>query len=298
MKRRPLIRPLYSRAKAFHYDPAWLEPRRRQEIERRQTPDELHLLELMEAAKAGYPDQLSAVIPMLHRNEDDSFWGRASLLLSYAAPTSVLHEFANSFADKILVEKDDIVQGFVAETLLNSCLLWSVPTALKIMRAQVNRTRMFSIPSRISSLLEAAPGEIFFGPEEIPEDKDLPDWFPQPVTYDDDSYERLVNAAYMQRLDEADGDSAIAVLLGAKIDVAAIVQDLIMSIGRAADDDILTRKRMIVEAQTGADLSAFYADNLVLDKMAAMVALEELYDKVDLDVFRPGKRYFFGRLLA
>lgn len=298
MKLEPLIQPLYARARAFHSDPAWASPRVQARLARTRTPAEKTLADLLDAAKAGFVDDLSAVIPLMKQEEDDGFWGRASLLLSSAAPSDVLRLLVHSFTEEMIDRKDPVIQGFIAETLLNSGLLWTVPVALRIMRAQVDRARMFSIPSRLSSLLEPQPGAVFFGPEEIPEDKDLPDWIDQPFTYDDESFEAIVNGLYQRKLEEMGGDPETALLLGARIDIAAMVPDLIMTIGRVEDDDLVARKRVILEGQTGVDLSAFYADDLVLDRMAAMAALEALHDTVDLDSFTPGRRYFFRRMLG
>jgi hypothetical protein len=294
---KPIVRPLFSRGKAFHYDPAWLEPRRRADIERTQRPGELALLDLMEAAKSGYPEQLSEVILLLKQYEDDSFWGRASLLLSYAAPSLVLQELVERFHDEIHIQKDVVIQCFIAETLLNSGMLWTVPAAVAIMKSQVDRERVFSIPSRLSSILEAKPGDVFFGPEEVLEPSDLPEWLDRPFHHDDVGYENIVREVYDARLAEVGGNAAKALFLGRSIDLRQLAYDLLMNIGRVEDNDEVARIRTILEAQTGIDLSAFFREDLVLDRYGAMQALERMFDTVDFDRFVSGQRYFFGRAL-
>lgn len=298
MKLNPLIRPLYARAKAFHSDPSWAEPRIRARLAQFETPQERRLVELMEAAKLGHVDQLAEVIGLMQQQQDDSFWARASLLLSYAAPSSVLRALPAAFAADIRDRKDPVVQCFVAETLLNSGLLWTVPEALSIMLLQVDRSGMFPIPTRLSLLLEPAPGEVSLGPNEIPEPGPWPDWYTPEFTHDDASYERLVLEVYRARLNDVGGDDGAALFQGKPIEIKRIAHDLLMTLGRIEDGEVVSRLRMILEARTGVDMSGFFREDLVLDRPGAMQAVERLFDTVDLGGFRIGARSFFGRLLA
>ena len=295
MAMRPLVRPLYLRGTAFHDHPASRDPRVRARLDREEHDGERKLSGLLAAARDGHFRELSALIPLLHEFEDDSFWGRASLLLSYAAPSTVLREFLRSFSSEIFVEKDVVRQCFVEETLLNSGLLWTATEALGILAAQDDRETAFSLPFRLSLLLEEEPGPIFDGPGEIPEPGPWPDWYDVPLTYDDAGYVQTVRALYAERLDEVGGNENAALFLGKPIDIEAMARDLLMNVGRVNDDEQLDRRRAILEAQTGVDLSGMFRENLALDRTSAAAALEEIFHAVELREFRPGRRYFFGR---
>lgn len=289
-----IIRPLFTRAHAFHEDPAWdqaaVRARKAQEH-----AGERMLTVLLDAARAGEVARTAEIIPFMHRFDDDSFWGRASVLLSYAAPGHVLKELLDSFSEEIFVKRDVVVQCFVAETLLNSGLLWTVPDALRIMLAQTDRETMFSIPMCLSTLLESSPGPVSEGPDRIVESGPWPDWFDAPFVHDDQTYAELVGNLYRERLTQSDRGGDILLFKGDPFDIPDQVSRLYDNLGRLPDDGDVTRCRTLIEAATGFDLSAFYSPELVLDRLAAAAALERLSDEIDLTAFIPGRRYFFGR---
>lgn len=256
------------------------------------------MLELLMAAREGDFAGLSEVIQHMKQNDDDLHWGEASFLLSYAAPSSVLHELVYSFSKEIFVDKDFVIQSWIAETLLNSGLLWTVPEALRILTAQTERDSVFSIPARLSFLLETKPGEVFAGPERVTVDGPWPDWYDDaPFVFVDEPYLRLVLQAYEQHLAAAARWAGETVfLLGEPVDIQKLALSTLMTVGKSGDTEELSMVRTVLEAQTGFDLSGFYR-NGILDRMGAIAALEALFDSVNFEAFAPGRRYFFGRPL-
>jgi len=291
--RRP-VRPFLSRAQLFHLE-GEAESRRALPRTPHDRPADIRIVELLFAARDGDFHALAALIPLMQQHDDDAFWGEASSLLSSAAPASVLRALVPAFASALFETRDDVVQSWIAETLLNSGLLWTVREALRIMAAQTDRTTMFAIPARLSLLLEPAPGPIFNGAQKIADSSDVHGLDDRDFTCDDAPYIDGVMRAYAAKRDAAPlGDDA-ALAFGVPIDIEALARDTLETIGGAADDERIATVRTILEGYTGFDLARFYDRKAILDRNGAIGALEALFDAVDLTAYPPGRRMFFGR---
>jgi hypothetical protein len=294
--RRP-SRPFLSRAQLFHLEDPKAEQRRALPATPHDRPADIRIIDLLFAARDGDFYPLRELIPLMKQHDDDLFWGAASCLLSYGAPASILRELVQSFSAALFVEKDFVVQSWIAETLLTSGLLWTVPEALRIMAAQSDRDEMFSIPARLSFLLEPDPGRIFSGPPKVPEPGVFPDWYERDFIFDDQPYIDAVLAEYALKLDVSSHGDRSAFFFGEEVSIEAIAYSTLQTIADAGDNERTSLIRSILEAYTGFDLVNFYDRNAILDRTGASVALEALFDALDLGAFPPGRRFFFGHLV-
>ena len=77
------------------------------------------------------------LLPALMRANDDArLWSGSSMLLSYAAPASVLRDFAASFWEEtanadVSAKERGTMGEWVIETLANSSCLWAVPLMMQ-----------------------------------------------------------------------------------------------------------------------------------------------------------------------
>ena len=290
-------RPFLARAHAFHIPRIEERAAKKRASSRGYRSVDDEILSILRSAQEGDFNVLARLLPIMKNYDDDLLWGEASFLLSYAAPSSVLREVLHGFSKQLFVDKDYVVQSWIAETLLNSGLLWAIPEALRILKAQEDRSKMFSIPARLSFLIEVEPGEVFFGPDEVPEPGPWPDWFDPPFTYNDSDYIEMVTAHFNRLVSNARYGADTAFLLGNEINVAEMSYYTLQTIGKSGDTEDIALIRTVLEAQTGYDLSGFYS-NLILDRNGAIGAIENLFDDVDLSKFSAGKRYFFGKLIS
>lgn len=237
-------------------------------------------------AQRGDFSAVGRVVERMETSDDGSFWVDCAALLAHAAPSSVL---------RALHLRHHAAQGpireWVAEILLTSGLLWSVPAALRMYLDAGAKERLFSTPGNLSMLLETTPGAIFEGPKLLPRDEDDPPWYDPPPRYALADYEALVLDRH--RALSASHGQEVAFFEGDALALPAIAQRAWARVHRGEDVEEVARARMVLEAATGRSLAAMYDDGL-LRRDRALAALEHLIEKGELERYDPGVRYFFG----
>lgn len=227
------------------------------------------------------------LLPRMKTCDDGSFWVDCAALLAYAAPTRVLSDLG-----MLYFEVDGASQEWVASTLCTSGVLFLVRNALATFAARGGNERLFSTPGHLSMILEAAPGEVFEGPALLPRAADDPPWYDPPPRYDVGAYERVVERR-LTGLSTAHGWQT-AFFEGEPRSLPSIAQRAWERVHRGEDVEEVCRARMVLEASTGVSLAAMYEDGL-LRRDRALDALGRLIERGELERYRDGARYFFGR---
>jgi hypothetical protein len=248
------------------------------------------LAAIVERAKHGDFTYLPQVFDCLRRSEGDgAFWYACSDTLAHAAPSSVLRQLVTEFHSEIWEREDLWRIEYVVDVLRRSLRLWTVPIMLSIFleigdRKEIDEIdedqdepSLILVPDYLSQLLEEELGPIA---EAELFDSDL-------------NYQDLVTRTYEQRCREL-GSSEAAILNGKPFSVRLIVEDLLAKVmDKGADSLGVAEERMLFEATTGVDCSAFF-DNFQLRRLAATDVLEKFLESPHVNQYEPGVRYFFG----
>lgn len=235
------------------------------------------------------------LIRVMETHDSAWVWGVAQLLLSHAAPASLLRALPSSLQSPARDSPAwaDVHAQWTLEILGKSNHLWTAPVILELYRGIENKLEYSAACFMLSRLLEPEWGPVFDGPQEIPPDPDEPDWYTPPKEYDFATYLELAEAKIAEV--SATIPPHLCVWGGRVLDLEDIAREAIVHIREPREPDITYTHRMVLEAYTGCDLTGFYADNGRLDTLAAIATLEQLLETANLEQYEPGVRYFFGR---
>ena len=146
------------------------------------------------------------------------------------------------------------------------------------------------IERELSYLLESTDGPIMRGADETK------------VTEDDETVTIINREKYFSRVKNAQAlvqtklsGSETPILCGEVFDVVKLARRLLERVN-AEPQEIgrVHRERLVFEASTGIDCSAFFESPIKLNSLQATAILETFLDSDDVGKYAPGQRYFFG----
>jgi hypothetical protein len=236
-----------------------------------------------------------AKLPGILKSSDDGLIRNACIqMLGFAGPTALIQETVAHFVRRP-GDPDDLWD--IAVLALNACGLWAVGPLLAMHAAAGREDARRHVERCISILLEPSDaGPLFDGAEvRLVHDPAYPEevesWVEVPNVA---GYARRVRdqaAAVARGL----GSPGVAVAEGAALNLHAIARELHagLMLGEA-NSHRMEWERMLLEASTGIDFSAFYDGKIEPQRLAATAIVEDALDLLDEGKFRIGQRYFFG----
>ena len=232
----------------------------------------------------------------MEAHDDGWVWGCGQMLLSHAAPASVLRTLPTTLRTPAISNHPDDPDAhaqWLLEILSHSNYAWTVPLMFELYRGIENKLKFGAAEFMISRLIEPTPGPIMEGPHEIPPNPDDPWWYTPTVEYDIDGYVALVEAKLAEVVPTLPLERCI--WRGELLDLEVLALDAIAQIRARPFLDTTYINKTLLEAYTGRSLMGFYMDNGRIDEIAAIAMLEELLESGELERYEPGGRYFFGR---
>lgn len=214
----------------------------------------------------------------------------AFALLPYVTPRTLLLDMADPIRQSL--QRDSQSIEWLCIALSRSGTLDATQKAVWIYRDEVAVDSDTDLPYHLSITLEAKVGDVFDGPQVIPESID--EYEPERRQYDVREYAKCVELKIDEIRANFPNSSRQSFLYGRPVNIEDLALNLLNTIGETYDNEDVVAARNLIEAFTGFDLSQFYK-NIQLNRRPAAAALEQLFDEVDLFEFRPGVRYFFGR---
>lgn len=242
------------------------------------------------SCQIGHFAPLARIPTLLRTNDGFQFWKTAAELLGYAGSWPMIQQFFDEYTDKL---NDHGVQYFLAIVLSNSCGLWAVEPLLAIHARATDEESRYQIERHLSYLLEAENEAIWAGAEEKKLVVDSEDLEVRTIV----DFEGYAKDVYAVRdvIHQDIGSFDTPLYEGEVLDIARIAKKLYERL--TSKDDAtgrIYREKMLFEASTGVDCSAFFDKDSTLQYLPATAIMETFLESDDLNRFQPGQRYFFG----
>jgi hypothetical protein len=248
------------------------------------------LLNIFEACKMGDFSSTAALPKVFDTESTLDVTIGALELLPYVTPFKVLLDIAEPIFLRLRSDRQNVEWLCIA--LSRSGSLAATQRATSIYVDELGTENRTDVPYHLSITLEGSVGDVFYGPPIVTESID--ELEPENVQYDVDSYAATVKARISDLRATFPDWSQQCFLYGRPVNIEELALELLNTIARTFDNERVVVGRSVLEAFTGADLSAFFKGGH-LDRTSAALALEGLFDEFDLSSFQPGVRYFFGR---
>jgi hypothetical protein len=248
------------------------------------------LLNIFEACKRGDFSSTAALPKVFDAESTLDVTVGALELLPYVTPFEILLDIAEPIFLRLRSDRQNVEWLCIA--LSRSGSLAATQSATSIYVDELGTEARTDVPYHLSITLEPSAGDVFYGPQ-IASDT-IDELEPENVQYDVNSYAATVQARISDLRAIFPDWSQQCFLYGRPIDIEELALGLLNTIARTSDNERVVVGRSVLEAFTGADLSAFFKGGQ-LDRASAASALEALFDEFDLSGFQPGVRYFFGR---
>jgi hypothetical protein len=250
-------------------------------------------------ARAGNFGVFDHLLRLMQRDDSAVTWNACANLLSYAAPYSVINKLLQITHDEVYVRRDEGSQWYMCRILYGCKGLWTVPVMLDIFSLVTDREGLESIPIYLSYLLEKERGSIADGPAVAGKEQEMSEFgLEAAVEYDQPAFRSAVLAKYSELKDNLSAESAmrLAVFEGEVLSLEKIARRLLARLHAKKDPEEVEIGRMILEAFTGINCSAFYKPDFgPLQPLAAAAIVEDFLETGDAAKYKPGVRYFFGR---
>ena len=240
--------------------------------------------EFLLACREGNFDVLKDVYKVMARNDGYLLWSACINIVAYAGTWDTLTTLA---ADLSANGGEAENAHFIAGMFGTSCDLRSVDRLLHFYMTTDDLDTLTQIRAELSSLLEPENGLLFDGVE-----NDGDGIEPPPV----EARERYAQLVRNRR------DSLVAALLDANVpvfqgqvfSVIGTARSLLVQAESEAEyGERFFRAKMLFEAATGTDCSAFIDDLGRLRRLEVSAVLENFFDRDDLHKYKDGQRYFF-----
>jgi hypothetical protein len=234
------------------------------------------------------------LVVLLHETRDAEVWDACALLLSFAAPYSVLRRLVASFDKLLQPKRSDYTRRYFCEILASAAGVWSVPHLLRLYREMEDREVKGMVQTYLSQVLEAQPGPIWKGPRVEWQSNELPPPFEESTqVYEDAEYLARVEETFGRVVSEQGLRDQDAVQEGGRLDIRDMARRLLGRVRTGEFPDRIETGRMFLEATTGLDCRQFFDDAGRLRRLAAAAIIEEFLARGKADQYTPGVRYFF-----
>lgn len=242
------------------------------------------------SCQMGKFEPLDRMPGLLRKNNSFQFWKAAMEIFGYAGSWRMIQLLFEEYTDKL---NDHGVQYFLAIVLANSCGIWAVEPLLAIHARATEEDSRYQIERHLSYLLEAENEVLWAGAAEKKIVVDSEDLEIRTVV-DFDGYAKGVHAVRDVVIRDI-GALDTPLYEGQVLDIVRTAKTLYKRL-TAKDDskDRIYREKMLFEASTGVDCSAFFDKDNTLQYLPATAIIETFLEREDLDRFQPGQRYFFG----
>ncbi|NVJ24187.1 MULTISPECIES: hypothetical protein [Myxococcus] len=236
------------------------------------------------------------LVHLMHESQDAEVWDACTLMLSFAAPYSVLLQWWVGSLRRLLgPERSPHIQRYFCEVLAHSALTGGVPLLIEIYRGLEDRDVKAQLEVYLSQLLEEQPGPIWKGPREELKSNGLPPPF-------EESERAFMDAEYLARVEQVyQGLVASerlgprdALLEGQRLSIRDICRRLLARLRSNEYPDRVELGRMFFETTTGLDCGAFFDESGQLQRLTAAAIVEEFLARDGADTYERGHRYFFG----
>lgn len=242
------------------------------------------------SCQSGHFDPLARIPELLRKNDSFQFWISATELLGYAGSWRLIKSFFDGYTNEL---DDRSVQYFLAIALANSCGLWAVEPLLAAHAKAAEEEPRYQLQRHLSYLLEAENEAIWVGANEknvVVESEDLD----VRTVVDFEGYAKDVRAV-RDAVRQNVGSLDTPIYEGQVLDVAGTAKTLYERL--TSKDDTrgrIYREKMLFEASTGVDCSAFFDQDNTLQYLPATAIMETFLESDGRKRFQPGQRYFFG----
>lgn len=242
------------------------------------------------SCQTGHFEPLARISDLLRKNDSFQFWKAATELLGYAGSWRTIQQFFDEYTHKL---NDHGVQYFLAIVLANSCGLWAVEPLLAIHARATEEESRYQIERHLSYLLETENEVLWAGAEEKKIVVDSDDLEIRTVV-DFAGYAKDV-LAVRDVVSQDIGAFDKPLYEGQVLDIVRTARNLYERL--TSKDDAkgrIYREKMLFEASTGVDCSAFFDRDNTLQYLPATAIIETFLESDALERFQPGQRYFFG----
>jgi len=224
--------------------------------------------------RAGNFSQLDQVRGILFDSRETLIWQAGVNILGAAGSWQAIEDFVAHLGDRI---RTMWVRFYVAILFGMSCDRRAVDRLLELYAIGTDPEEDLDQTLReLSFLLEPADLEIFEARHDQPEQAGLVGLV-QPLR-------RFVETLGEGKIFEAE-----------TLDLVRLAERLAQRLRTSeAASERFYRGRLIFEAGTGVDCSAFFNEEGRVNRLAAMAVIEGFLDSDAPDRFQPGRRYFFG----
>ena len=225
--------------------------------------------------------QLFKVLPeYLGRHRNGVLWRDAMLLYSFSMPLRFVDQLFDLFHDDIFKCADQFIVYHIFKMLLESGVGYCVQRSIELLVRLESEHNFHEIACIYAMILEEGTDYDKSRSELIRAQFDNRGRFVATLR---SAIQDLQNAAYLRKR-----------LHGSK---PIILQDVLLSLAKGVERpsyfERIYYEKVLLEAYTGFDLRDFYTD-LQLRPVSAYDALERMSESVDLNLYAPGERYFFG----
>ncbi|WP_217442834.1 hypothetical protein [Myxococcus sp. CA033] len=235
------------------------------------------------------------LVGLMHETRDAEVWNSCTLLISYAAPYSVIRELEASSERLLEPRRSPNTRRYFCEVLASSAGVWGVPHLIRHYREMEDRDVKAEVETYLSQVLEAEPGPIWRGPQVQWESNELPPPFEESTQkFMDEEYLALLEKTFQQRVSSQKLYEQEALVEAGRLNIREVAQRLLARVCTSAYPDRIDMGRMVLESATGLDCRAFFDDSGRLQNLTAAATIEEFLERGDADRYLPGVRYFFG----
>ncbi|WP_426755069.1 hypothetical protein [Myxococcus sp. Y35] len=235
------------------------------------------------------------LVALMREVRDAEVWDACAVLLSYAAPYSVIRELEASSEKLLEPRRSPYTRRYFCEVLACSGGVWGVPYLIRHYRELKDRKVEAEVEFYISQVLETEPGPVARGPRVLWESNGLPPPFEEslPVLLTDE-YLKQLEETFQELVSSQKLYEKEALVEGERLNIRNVARRLLKRVQTGERRDRIEDGRMLLEATTGLDCRAFFDDSGRLKNLTAAAIVEEFLERGDADRYQPGARYFFG----
>jgi hypothetical protein len=256
---------------------------------------------VLEHLKQGDFSKLEHLTNLMKKTDAADIWDGCEVLLSYAAPYSLMSKMVKDFEREIFQDCHIGVQAHISRLLARSMNLEYIPIILDIYQLIDSQDQLISLEKNISFTLEEEDSTIYEGPKykRIEEDYGLGNQIPEflkgetKLIYDTNEYVRIVSQIYTELKNKYVYKENISIFEGNLFSVKAFLKKLLNSLRKNKNTERISVSRMVFEATTGKNCNDFYKDG-VLQPIAAVAIVEDFLESGEVEKYESGVRYFFG----
>ena len=240
---------------------------------------------VLKSCASGDFSKLESLFQLLDQEDGYLLWRAGTNLVASAGSWEVVGRFVGHF-EPFSAHED--AGEIVAAALGLSCDLRAVDLLIELHEASSDEDTRIEIEGELSMLLEREEGVLWTGARPVDgASQSAPDGL------DRRTYFGHVRALHQQLVSEL--SPAAKVFEGQIYDVIAIANRLRARLQQnPISTERVLREKLIFEAATGIDCTAFFSEDRRLIPLAGIAIIDDFLDGDAAQRFSPGLRYFFG----